>query len=73
MLSKDNYFKIQKQITVALREDLGEQENEEELNMILEADWEHDSQGNSKMSKEQLYDSIYELLDIWCPTVEKVE
>ena len=30
-----------------------------------------DSKGKNKMTKEDLYDSLFELVDVWTPTAKK--
>ena len=32
-----------------------------------------DSKGYEKMTKEMIFDSLFELVDIWCPNVEPNE
>ena len=56
-----------------LRNDLADESRKEELDEILNEDWNHDSKGENKMSKDNLYESLFELADIWCPTADKKE
>lgn len=56
-----------------LRDDLSDETTAEELRFILEQDWQLDSRGKEYMSKDDLYDSLFELVDVWVPDIEKNE
>ena len=44
-----------------------------EYRRILDDEWKKDSKGYEKMTKEMIFDSLFELVDIWCPNVEPNE
>lgn len=54
-----------------LRPDL--KESQEEMKFTLEQDWKHDSKGQERMTKEDLYDSLFEMVDIWTQGVDNFE
>ena len=41
-----------------------------EKKKLMDDEWKKDSQGTSKMSREMLFDSLFELCDVWCPTID---
>ncbi|OMJ89958.1 hypothetical protein SteCoe_7743 [Stentor coeruleus] len=44
-----------------------------EYKRILEEDWKKDSKGYEKMTREMIFDSLFELCDIWCPNIDPNE
>ena len=64
---------MQIRIIYLLRDDLIDDDCLEELKFILDQDWEHDSLGKGFMNKEDLYKSLFELVDIWTPNVDRKE
>lgn len=43
----------------------------EELKFLLLEDWDHDSKGKGYMNQKELFDSLFELVDIWTPDADK--
>ena len=72
-LVKDQYLMVQLRLVNILRDDLAEDLNIEELRFTLNQDWEHDSKGKGYMSKEDLFNSLFELIDTWTPDADKEE
>lgn len=72
-LSKKNYIDVNYKIICLLRPDLGHIDNFDEIKLTLEEDWKHDSKGKEKMTESDLFDSLYELVDIWTTGVDKDE
>ena len=72
-LSKDEYLKVMIRVAFLLRDDIIENEELEDLRFTLFEDWEHDSHGQGYMTKEDIYESLFELADIWTPDAEKEE
>lgn len=44
-----------------------------EKRKILDDDWKKDSKGQDKMTKEMLFDAMFELCDVWCPNIDPHE
>lgn len=44
-----------------------------EYKRILEDEWKKDSKGYEKMTKDMIFDSLFELCDIWCPNIAASE
>lgn len=44
-----------------------------EYKRILKEEWKKDSKGYEKMTREMIFDSLFELCDIWCPNIDPVE
>ena len=44
-----------------------------EYKRILEDEWKKDSRGYDKMTREMIFDSLFELCDIWCPNIDAAE
>lgn len=44
-----------------------------EYKRILDDEWKKDSKGYEKMTKEMIFDSLFELCDIWCPNIDANE
>ena len=72
-LIKDQYLMVQLRLVNILRDDLAEDLNIEELRFTLNQDWEHDSKGKGYMNKEDLFNSLFELIDTWTPDADKEE
>jgi len=72
-LSKKNYVDINYKIIGLLRPELKGEDKLEEMKFTLDQDWKHDSNGQEKMSKEDLYNSLFELVDIWTTGVDNFE
>ncbi|CAK59329.1 unnamed protein product (macronuclear) [Paramecium tetraurelia] len=70
-LIKENYLKTHIRLAYLLRKDI--EEDREEIKFLLLEDWEHDSKGNGFMTRAELYDSLFELVDTWTPDAEKSE
>lgn len=44
-----------------------------EYKRILEDEWKKDSKGYEKITKEMIFDGLFELCDIWCPNIDPLE
>ena len=44
-----------------------------EYKRILDDEWKKDSKGYDKMTREMVFDSLFELCDIWCPNIDPNE
>jgi hypothetical protein len=44
-----------------------------EYKRIMDDEWKKDSKGYDKMTKEMIFDSLFELVDIWCPNIDPTE
>ena len=44
-----------------------------EYKRIIDDEWKKDSRGYDKMSREMIFDSLFELCDIWCPNIDPAE
>lgn len=73
LLSKKSYIDINYKIMQILRPELKGVEKHEEMKFTLEQDWKHDSKGKEKMTREDLFDSLFELGDIWTAGVDNFE
>ena len=52
-----------------MRPDLKREANRNELMDILLEDWKRDSKEKETISKADLFESLFELADIWTPTI----
>ena len=43
------------------------------MRFLIEEDWKHDSKGKDKMNRDDVFDALYELVDIWAPDINKFE
>lgn len=68
-LSKEAYIKFHTKIAKILRPDL----KEKALAKLVEQDWEHDSKGKDYITRDELFDALFELGDIWTPNIDKYE
>lgn len=44
-----------------------------EYRRILDEEWKKDSKGYDKMTREMVFDSLFELCDVWCPNIDPAE
>ena len=44
-----------------------------EYKRILDDEWKKDSKGYEKMTKDMIFDCLFELCDIWCPNIAAME
>lgn len=44
-----------------------------EYKRMLEDEWKKDSKGYEKMTKDMIFDCLFELCDIWCPNIVAIE
>jgi hypothetical protein len=65
-LTKPEYIKVQTCIARILRQDL----KENSIERLLEEDWKHDSQQKGFMNRKEVFDSLFELGDIWTPDID---
>ena len=40
---------------------------------LAKADWERDSEGNAELPREQAYDAVFQLIDIWTASLDVAE
>ncbi len=65
-MTKEEYIKAQTKVAKILRPDLGFKN----LQVILLQDWNRDTAGNGFLTKSDIFDSLFELGDIWTPEVD---
>jgi len=65
-LTKAEYIKVHTCIARILRQDL----KDALLQRLVEEDWKHDSKGKEYMEKKEVYDSLFELGDVWSPDID---
>lgn len=65
-LTKTEYTKMHTKIAKAVRSDL----KDKALGRLVEQDWKHDSKSKGYMEKEELFNSIFELGDVWTPDID---
>lgn len=65
-LSKQAYIKVHTRIAKAIRKDL----KDKAIGRLVEQDWKHDSKSKGYMTKQDLYNSIFELGDVWTPEID---
>ncbi|CAG9328687.1 unnamed protein product [Blepharisma stoltei] len=44
-----------------------------EKKKLLDEDWKKDAKGQDKMTREALFDALFEMCDIWCPNIDPNE
>ena len=44
-----------------------------EKKKLMDDEWKKDSQGTAKMSRQMLFESLFELCDVWCPNIDPNE
>lgn len=66
-VARSEYDSVQSKLCRLLRPSI----TTAELQRILDEDWAHDTKGSSELSRSQLFDSLFELCDVWCPGVEE--
>ena len=72
MLSKHFYMKQMLPILFILRKDLNDPEKFDDIKKLIIKEWKRDSKNEEKITREQLFNSLFELGDIWTPDVEKL-
>lgn len=65
-LMKLEYIKVHSCIARILRQDL----QDASIQRLIEEDWNHDSKGKGYMDRQEVYDSLFELGDIWSPDID---
>lgn len=65
-LMKPEYVKVHSCIARILRQDL----QDASIQRLIEEDWNHDSKGKGYMDRQEVYDSLFELGDIWSPDID---
>ena len=65
-MSKAEYVKVHTKLAKIMRKDL----KEKALTRIVDQDWKHDSKGKGYMEKNELFESIFELGDVWTPEID---
>ena len=64
-ICKSDYEAVQVKVCEALRPGM----DREEVRKVIEEDWKRDTKGAGELRKEQLFDSLFELCDTWCPSL----
>jgi len=65
-LSKEDYIKTQTKIASILRPDL----KLKNLQTVLLKDWDRDARGKTYLTRQDIFNSLFELGDIWTPDVD---
>jgi len=65
-LEKENYIAVHIKLAKLLRKDL----KDSALIRVVEEDWKHDSKGKLTLSKEDVFESLFELVDVWTPDID---
>lgn len=68
-ISKGDYEAMQIKLCQALRPGM----SIEEVRGVIDEDWKRDTKGASELSKELLFESLFELCDVWCPGLDESE
>lgn len=69
LVQKDEYFRVHAKIVRILIGDV----LDADLERILGEDWEADSQGADALDGGQVFNSLFELADIWCPAISAAQ
>jgi len=65
-ISKEEYIRVNTCIARILRQDL----REIAISKLLEEDWKHDTKGKEIMTRKDIFDSLFEMGDVWTPDVD---
>lgn len=65
-LEKDQYMAVHLKLAKLLRKDL----KESALLKVVEEDWKHDSKGKLTLTREDVFESLFELVDVWTPDID---
>lgn len=65
-VTRKEYERLQTKVANILRPNI----DPHELRDIIEEDWKNDSHGMDKISRQNLFDGLFELCDIWVPTID---
>jgi hypothetical protein len=68
-ISKDQYVVMSHNMYHAMVEEW----DEDDADAVAEAEWQRDSQGASELSREAFLDAIFEVADVWTPTIDEAE
>lgn len=68
-VKKESYLRIQKELAKILRKDTDEAEREE---LALE-DWLYDTNNTETLSKGNLFHCLFEMGDMWTPSISAME
>ena len=66
---KEEYLRVHVKLAMTLIPDI----TEEEAMQAGEEDWEEDVKGATTMTKECLYDCLFQLVDMWCTSIDGAE
>ena len=69
LYSKETYQQVYLKICHILRPDI----SQDDVLELFEDDWKKDSNGLPKLTRQLLYNCLYELCDIWCPNIDTEE
>ena len=68
-VGRKEYERLQTKIANILRPNI----DPFELKKIIDEDWAADSHGMDKISRQNLFDGLFEMCDIWVPTIEPTD
>jgi len=69
-VSHEEYVRVH---SATVRILLGDEMSEAEVRIIVEEDWESDAKGAEELDAERVFDSLFELADLWCPNISAAE
>ena len=68
-VKKESYLRIQKELAKILRRDADEAEREE----LAMEDWLYDTNNTEILTKPSLFNSLFEMADMWTPNISAME
>lgn len=54
-----------------MRKDLNHPDRYYDIKRMMLKEWRRDSKNEEKITKSQLYDTLFELVDIWTPDIDR--
>ena len=68
-VSKREYEGVQTKLCRILRPGM----DPYEMKRVIDEDWKRDTSGSEGLTRELLFDSLFELCDVWCPNIDVEE
>jgi hypothetical protein len=68
-LGKEEYIKVNTCIARILRQDL----KDIAISKLIEEDWKHDTKGKGVLTRKDVFDSLFEMGDVWTPDVDSYQ
>ena len=65
-INKEEYIRIHTKLAKIFRNDL----KENALKRLMEEEWKHDTKGNDYLGKQELFNGLFELVDVWTPDID---